>query len=609
MADSTPPAALRFRRPWRHARRRPAAVLTALAALAAGLTALAGAAAPVPPAPGEITLSVVGTTDLHGYLAPRDGRGGLAVFGGYLANLRAARAADGGGVVLLDAGDTYLGGIESNMSEGAVVVDAFNALGYTAGALGNHDLEYGAVDEWPFGTGTGDPRGALKALARRARYPMLAANLTESAALTPVAWPNVAPSALVTVAGVRVGLVGVMTYDALSLTLAANVGGLATTPLVGAIVREASALRARGAQVVVAVAHAGGTCGAFDVPEDLTSCDDTSEIFDVARRLPPGLVDVIVAGHTHDALAHRVAGIPIVQAFSWGRAFSRVDLHVSPAAGTVRAATIFAPQEICAWREEGSGACAPAASATAAPARYEGRPVVPLAAVTEAMAPMLARVNAWRRTPLGVAVDAPLGRGPGDAESPLGNLFADALAAAIPGADGALSYGAGPGGLRADLAAGPLTLGAFYDLFPFDNRLVTLGVRGADLRVLLRDHLQRPRWRARALGVSGLRFEIGCRGGRDAVEVWRASGQPVGDDERLTLVVPDFLAARARALKLPGAEAVTPDPRDPQVREAALAWVRGRRDLTAAAFAVPGAPRWARTDASVAGCQTGPGGR
>ncbi|MBL8137178.1 MAG: 5'-nucleotidase C-terminal domain-containing protein [Acidobacteria bacterium] len=606
MADTTPRDASRFRRSWW-----PGALPAAVAAVWAGLLGLAGAAAQAPstPASGDLTLSILGTTDLHGYVFPREGRGGLAVFGGYLANLRAARAADGGGVVLLDAGDTYLGGIESNMSEGAVVVDAFNALGYTAGALGNHDLEYGAVDHWPFGTGTGDPRGAIKALARRARYPMLAANLTESAALTPVDWPNVMPSALVTVAGVRVGLVGVMTYDALSLTLAANVVGLATTPLVGAIVREATAVRGLGAQVVVAVAHAGGSCGAFSAPEDLTSCDDTSEIFDVARRLPAGLVDVIVAGHTHDGLAHRVAGIPIVQAFSWGRAFSRVDLRVSRPTGTVRAATIFAPQEICAWQDAASGVCVPAASATTAVARYEGRPVTPRAAVNDAMAPQLARVDGWRRTPLGVALDGPLGRGPGDAESPLGNLFADALAAAVPGSDGALSYGAGPGGLRADLAAGPLTVGGLYDSFPFDNRLVALGLRGADLRALLRDHLQRPRWRARALGVSGLRLEIGCRGGRDDVEITRASGQPIADDEPLTIVVPDFLAARVRALTRPGADAITSAPSDRQVRDAALTWVRGRRDLTTAAFVVPGAPRWTRTEASVAGCQTGPGVR
>lgn len=593
MQLSTPTPAFWFRPSWRRV-----VLLAPLAAMVAASVALAPRTAQPPDA---VTLSVVGTTDLHGYVFPREGRGGLAVFGGYLANLRAARRADGGGVVLLDAGDTWLGGIDSNMSEGEVVVDAYNALGYTAAAVGNHDLEFGAVDRWPFGVADGDPRGALKARARQARYPMLAANLMDAATGAVVDWPNVRPSALETIAGVRVGLVGVMTYDALSLTLAANVGDLATAPLVGTISREATALRAAGAQVIVVVAHAGGSCSAFGAPDDLTSCDDASEIFDVARRLPAGLVDVIVAGHTHDGLAHRVAGIQVVQAYSWGRAFSRVDLRVGRTTGSVETARLFAPQEICAWEEASSGDCARAASPTTRAARYEGREVTPLGAVTEAMAPALRRVEAWRASPLGVSLDRPIERGPGDLESPLGNLFADALAAAVTGADGALSYGAGPGGLRADLAEGPLLLGPLYDLFPFDNRVEALTLTGGELRALLLDHLQRPRWRARALGVSGLRIAIGCHTGRDRVAIVRASGRPVADDERLTLATTDFLATRARRLQLSrvAAAAVAGDL---QVRDAVLAWVRARPLLASAAFAVAGAPRWSRTDQAAAGC-------
>ena len=98
-------------------------------------------------ASGRVTLSIVGTTDLHGRVFPDDaGRGGLALLGGYLRNLRAAREADGGAVLLLDAGDTFESGIASNISEGALVVDAYNALGYDALAIGNHEFDYGAVD-------------------------------------------------------------------------------------------------------------------------------------------------------------------------------------------------------------------------------------------------------------------------------------------------------------------------------------------------------------------------------------------------------------------------------------------------------------------------------
>ena len=108
----------------------------------------------------EITLSIVGTNDLHGRLFTDDqGRGGLTVLGGYIDNLRAARAADGGAVLVLDAGDTFQGGIESNLSEGLMVVDAYNAIGYRALAIGNHDFDYGSVD----------PRGPIAEWLPRAR--------------------------------------------------------------------------------------------------------------------------------------------------------------------------------------------------------------------------------------------------------------------------------------------------------------------------------------------------------------------------------------------------------------------------------------------------------
>ena len=237
----------------------------------------------------RVTLSIVGTTDLHGRVFPDGGRGGLALLGGYLRNLRAAREADGGAVLLLDAGDTFEGGIAANISEGALVVDAYNALGYDALAIGNHEFDYGALDTAARdGRGPPDMRGALKAAAARARFPFLAANLIDAATGRPVAWPNVRPSTLVDAAGLRVGIVGVMTRYALTRTLAANVQGLDTTALEPAVEHEARRLRRRGADIVLVLAHAGGACFRFDDPTDLSSCDDDAEIFELARRLPPG---------------------------------------------------------------------------------------------------------------------------------------------------------------------------------------------------------------------------------------------------------------------------------------------------------------------------------
>lgn len=539
-------------------------------------------------------LSIVGTSDLHGAIFARNGRGGLALLGGYVDNLRLARAADGGGVVLLDSGDTFQGGMESNLTEGAVVVDAYEALGYTAAAIGNHEFDFGSIDApAPHAVKSGDPRGALKAIAARASYPLLAANLIDDRTGELVQWPNVRPSMTAVVAGVKVGVVGVMTTVAMRSTLAANVKGLRTSPLVEAIRTHAEALRAAGAQVIVVAAHAGGRCTRFEAPDDLSSCEDSAEIFEVARALPPGLVDAIMAGHAHAGVAHRVAGIPIVEAYSGGRAFGRIDLSFDRAAGKVVDATVFAPQDVCAEVDIATGHCDAAGDRAGVwvPARYEGREVIASARVRAAMEPELRRVAEMRAVSLGVVLDTPMRR-EGDLESALGNLFADALHASVPGADVAIANNNAIGGLRADLGTGPLTFGAFYDVFPFDNRVVTLRLTGAALRDVMAAEVSRGR--RGALGVSGIYVSARCATtGEVAVDLTWPSGAPVEPDAHVLVVTTDFLAGGAVFGPTFGPTPVEVPHEAPIAREVVGDWLRARGGrLAAAHFTGAHANRW-----------------
>lgn len=535
-------------------------------------------------ASGRVTLSIIGTTDLHGRVFPNDGHGGVALLGGYLRNLRAARAADGGAVLLLDAGDTFESGILSNISEGALVVDAYNALGYDALAIGNHEFDYGAVDTAPGEGGTPDLRGALKAAAARARFPFLTANVIEAATGRPLDWPNVRPSTVVDAAGLRVGIVGVMTRYGLTRTIAANVQGLDTTALEPAVEREARRLRRRGADVVLVLAHAGGACFGFGDPVDLSSCDDDAEIFRLARRLPPGLVDAIVAGHTHRAVAHEVAGTPIVQAYSHGRAFARVDLTVERGAGVV-AARLFPPQAVCAAVAADGWSCA---TDGGAPASYEGAPVRADESILAAMQPALERVNRWRAEPLGVTLGTPLPRNPDGIESPLGNLFADAILAAVPGADLAIGMGGRRAGLRRDLAAGALTRGALYDVFPFDNRIVRLTMTAAQVEQALERSFVRG-WGG-IPGVAGIRVRVACDGIRRELKIVRPSGTPVGPTEPLLVATTDFFVRRTAFDAVVALQPAVPAS-PPLVREAVADWLAARGgQLGASDFSTP--PRW-----------------
>ena len=145
-------------------------VLTGAAALAA-VGFVPGAAAAQGPGPKTrptATITVLGTTDLHGnvmnwdYFANRDYRDsagndiGLAKVSTLVSAIREERGA--ANVMLIDAGDTIQGtplayyyARVDPITDGASVhpmAEAMNIIGYDAAALGNHEFNYG-IDTLP----------------------------------------------------------------------------------------------------------------------------------------------------------------------------------------------------------------------------------------------------------------------------------------------------------------------------------------------------------------------------------------------------------------------------------------------------------------------------
>ena len=293
-----------------------------------------------------VVITVIGTNDVHGELVPRQEKGGITTFSGYVANVREARASDGG-LVLVDGGDMWQGTLESNLNEGEALVQAYNAMGYTAAAIGNHDFDFGPTGPKSVPEDEGDdPQGALRARAASADFPLLAANLIDTATGEIVSWENIEGSTLLSLAGVQIGIIGLLTEDTVATTIAPNIRGLEIAPLAAAVEKQATALRSAGASLVIVTAHAGGRCAEFDDPFDTSSCFMRGEIMRVAEALPEGLVDHIVGGHIDGAIAHDVNGIAITSAYKSTRAFGRVDFVIDRATGSVVERRIFPPQPI-----------------------------------------------------------------------------------------------------------------------------------------------------------------------------------------------------------------------------------------------------------------------
>lgn len=554
-----------------------------------------------PPAPEDSTfvLTVIGTNDVHGVLVPEPGRGGLTTLSGYINAVRAARAADGGEVLVIDAGDMWQGMLASNLSEGATIVEAYNAIGYTAAAVGNHEFDFG-----PVGPATtprsdeDDPRGNLRARSAEMQFPLLSANVVIESTGERPDWEHISPSTLIDVQGVRIGIIGVMTERALVTTIAANVHGLAMLPLVETISTEATRLRENGAQIVVVTAHAGSRCTEFDDPYDLSSCRTSGEIMRVADALPAGLVDHIVAGHTHDPIAHIVNETSITSSIARTMTFSRTDFVVDRDSGDIVSRTVFPPQTPCPWLDPEDGSCAWESGNGVVRPVYEGHEVVPDPAVVEVAGRALAFAEAMQSEALGPVLETPITLD-GNPESPLGNLFVDAVLAES-GAD--VSIHNVTGGIRATLPAGTLTFGDVYEIMPFDNILVMLDVSGRELREVVAAQAHNHYRRA---GISGMRVVASCDAGRLDVTMTLNDGRVVNDSDRVRIAVNDFLATGGDDILTPIIPEEGLDYADdqPLVRDLLVQWFENAGPtLNAEQFLSGGERRWNLPDDLPSNC-------
>ncbi len=535
-------------------------------------------------------LTIVGTNDLHGWVQPHrsklpDGRtlerGGVALLSSYVKRVRAENP---GGTVVLDAGDMFQGTLASNLSEGEVVIAAYNAIGYDAAALGNHEFDYG-----PEGPGSValapevDPFGAVVARIRQAKFPMLGRNIYLKDGRRLPEWLGNDGTVLLERNGIKIGVMGLITPSTPSVTNPVNVSTLEFGELAPEAIETSRELRARGADVVLAVVHAGGKCSDLHDPHQTDSCDRSGEIFSMLRDVPPGTLDGVIAGHTHATMGHFVNGTPVIESGSYGSRFGILELNVDPVSRKVlpERTRIRASIELCSMVYAGTGSCDPKlpAGAVFEPARFLGAPVSSDPAVEKVLAPYLAKVAEEQKRNLTVTVPHVLTRDHHH-ESPLGNALADAVRAMENSEASLLNSG----GLRSDLAPGPLTYGALYEVFPFDNTVATLNVTGQELVELLEALLSSNH------GVpqtSGLQFTATYCGRTARISEILIGGKPLDRKRLYRLTTSDFLALGGDGLgpvlaKIPAERKDLGHRRELNMRDGLAAWLTTRGgELTA----------------------------
>jgi len=383
-----------------------------------------------PASAATVDVTIIHTNDIHGWFMSRPDRrkkerrvGGMAAVSNILKKERKA-----GPVLLLDAGDWYQGTPEATIPRGMPMAELMNELGYDAVAVGNHEFDHG--------------QDSMKTLIQEQKAHVLAANLLDASTGKVVDF--VKPYAIVEKGGVRFGIFGLLPEELPAMSFAENVAGFKIGSQVETAKKMVKTLRKKGVDVVIALTHIGQ---AYPKKGIILEGDR------VLRKKVKG-IDLIVGGHIHIPI-YKPSGSPLIvnsggYLHSVGKAVISVDTKTRK---VVSSRGEIIKLWIDQWGEDEA---------------------------------VLEIVKKWEEK-VGRKLDEPVAQShvhlpkPLDVESPAGSWMTDCMRKWTK-TDLAFQNAAG---VRAAVPKGTIRLRHIFSVMPFDNRLVTLYMKGSDILGLM----------------------------------------------------------------------------------------------------------------------------
>jgi len=228
----------------------------------------------------EIRCHILSINDPHSYILPyteaENVNSDKAVKTGGLSRAlylikeeeKAIKRADSSPVFLIEAGDIMLGK-KGSLFSGAPEYNALAGIGFDVGVLGNHDFDGGVK--------------TLATLGRNLKFPVLASNVKFDDADIQRCYKR---TAVIKKDGVTIGCFGFVPPDLQSIIT--DPSGFSVNQDLAAQATECiSELRAQNVDIIIAVDHVG-------LDHDM----------ELAKKVSG--IDVIVGGHSHDAVRNKV---------------------------------------------------------------------------------------------------------------------------------------------------------------------------------------------------------------------------------------------------------------------------------------------------------------
>ncbi|MBB6021324.1 5'-nucleotidase [Paenibacillus sp. JGP012] len=441
------------------------------------------------------TLTIVYTNDFHAQDKPVRATwiegspmmGGAAYMASYINKIRNTEP----NVLVLDAGDIITGPPISFLTNGEAPLDLYNTIGFDASCVGNHEFDHGVPN--------------ARKLIAQAQFPFLSGSIFYKG--TNILFAK--PYEMIEKDGLKIGIIGIHGKKAGYETIQVDLVKELEFREQESLLQEYVHLLRPHVDLVIVLAHEG-------VPAEQSTTDrvvDVEEDFEEDVRMCNNVkgIDLMITGHAHKSI---------------------IKPYVASETGTL----------LCSTRGLGTfvGYLQLQVDQTEKKIiSYEGHLEPIYTDLIEPDPVVAARVEYWDNR-LKELIEEKIGYAEYDlsrnyfGESLLGNIVTDAVRL-YTGVDAVFTA---PGGLRADIDQGEITVGHVINAVPFNNNILVIEMTGQELKEVLE---QSASMTAGILEQSGIEFVIdpeaekGCQ-----VSGVMINGQPLQEDRIYKVASDDF---------------------------------------------------------------------
>lgn len=424
-----------------------------------------------PPVNRQVRVQILGINDFHGALENPTGSSGriktpqlnesganIEIDAGgakYLAQTIQTLRQENANTVVVSAGDLIgASPLVSALFHDEPTIEAMNLIGLDINSVGNHEFDEGFGELLRMQTGGCHPVDGCQdgTPFAGAKFSFLAANVVTDTGTGKTLFPAYEIREF---EGIKIAFIGMTLEGTPEIVTPSGIAGLTFKDEVETVNEIVPQLQQQGVNAIVVVVHEGG------LPTGLY--DECPEISGPIKEIVENFndeVDVVVTGHTHQAYNCVIDGKRVTSAASNGRLVTQINLVLDTDSNDVVEAT--AKNHIV-------------------------ERTTPNAAVESFVNDYVNKAAPLRDRVIG-QTSGDLTRAPSESgEFVMGNLIADAMLASTRDEQKGAAVIAlmNPGGVRADINAGPITYGQAFTVQPFTNNLVTKTLTGAQIERVL----------------------------------------------------------------------------------------------------------------------------